>query len=82
MQFTVLRNIELPYLRQMPRSVKKIDKLRASTIGTEDVNALLMAFKLHGRLISPCDVAKTSYGSKDSVIYDHADSKHLNAQIS
>ena len=68
MQFTVLRNIKLPYLRQTPRGVKKIDELWASTVGTEDFNALLMAFQLHGRLVSPCDVAETSDSSKDSVI--------------
>jgi len=78
-QFTVLRNIELPYLRQMPRGMKKIDELCAFTVGTEDFNAQLMAFQLHGRLVSPCDVAETSDGSKDSVIYGHA---HFNAQIS
>ena len=63
MQFTVLRNIELPYLRQMPRGVKKIDKLCASAVGTEDFNALLMAFQLLGRLVSPCDIAETADGT-------------------
>ena len=82
MQFTVLRNIELPYLRQMPRGVKKIDELCASAVGTEVFNALLMAFKLHGRLVSPCDIAETVDGSKDSVIYGHANSKCFNARIS
>ena len=48
--------------------MKKIDELHASTVGTEDFNALLMAFQLHGRLVSPCDVAETSDSSKDSVI--------------
>ena len=67
-QFTILRNIELPYLRQTPRGVKKIDELRASTVGTEDFNVLLMAFQLHGRLVSPCDVAETSDSSKDSAM--------------
>ena len=52
----------------MPRGMKKIDKLWASTVGTEDFNALLMAFQLHGRLVSLCDVAETSDSSKDSVI--------------
>ena len=42
-----------------------IDELRASTVGTEDFNALLMAFQLHGRLVSPCDIAETVDGSKD-----------------
>ena len=37
MQFTVLRNIELPYLQQMPRGVKKIDELRASTVGSREL---------------------------------------------
>ena len=82
MQFTVLRNIELPYLRQTPCGVKKLDKLRASTVGTEDFNALLMAFQLHGRLVSPCDIAETADGLKDSVIYGHANSKRFNARIS
>ena len=82
MQFTVLRNIELPYLRQTPRGVKKIDKLCASTVGTEDFNALLMAFQLHERLVSPCDIAETADGSKDSVVYGHANSKRFNARIS
>ena len=49
---------------------------------TEDVNALLMAFQLHGGLISPCDVTETSDGSKDSVIYCHAHSKSFNSRIS
>ena len=59
--------------------MKKINELRASTVGTEDFNALLMTFQLHGRLISPCDVAETSDSSKDSVIYGHAHSKRFNA---
>ena len=62
--------------------MKKIDELRASTAGTEDFNTLLMAFQLHGRLVSPCDVAETSDSSKDSVIYSHAHSKRFNARIS
>ena len=37
MQFTVLRDIELPYLQQMPRGVKKIDELRASTVGSREL---------------------------------------------
>ena len=37
MQFTVLRNIELPYLQQMPCGVKKIDELRASTVGSREL---------------------------------------------
>ena len=78
-QFTVLRNIELPYLQQTPCGVKKLDKLHASTVGTV---ALLMAFQLLGRLVSPCDIAETADGSKDSVIYGHANSKHFNARIS
>ena len=41
-----------------------------------------MAFQLHGRLVSPCDVAETSDCSKDSVIYNHAHSKRFNARIS
>ena len=36
-QFTVLRNIELPYLRQTPHGVKKIDKLCASTVGSREL---------------------------------------------
>ena len=48
--------------------MKKIDELRASTVGTEDFNALLMTFQLHGRLVSPCDVAETSDSSKDSAM--------------
>ena len=64
--------MELPYLWQTPHGVKKIDELCASTVGPEDVNALLMAFQLHGRLVSPCDVTETSDSSKDSVIYGHA----------
>ena len=48
---------------------------------TEDVNALLMAFQLHGGLVSPCDVAETSDGSKDLVIYGHAHLKHFNSRI-
>ena len=61
--------------------MKKIGKLCASTVGTEDFNALLMAFQLHGRLVSPCDIAETADGSKDSVIYGHANSKRFNARI-
>ena len=48
---------------------------------TEDVNVLLMAFQLHGGLLSPCDVVETSDGSKDSVIYCHVHSKHFNSWI-
>ena len=36
-QFTVLRNIELPYLRQTPRGVKMIDELRASTVESREL---------------------------------------------
>ena len=82
MQFTVLRNIELPYLRQTPCGVKKLDKFRASTVGTEDFNTLLMAFQLLGRLVSPCDIAETADGSKDLVIYGHGNSKRFNVRIS
>ena len=82
MQFTVLCIIELPYLRQTPHGLKKIDKLCASTVGTEDFNALLMAFQLHGRLVSPCDIVETADGPKDLVIYGHANSKRFNARIS
>ena len=49
---------------------------------TEDVNPLLMAFQLHGGLVSPCDVADTFDGLKDSVIYSHAHSKGFNVRIS
>ena len=66
----------------MPRGVKKIDKLCASAVVTEDFNALLMAFQLHGRLVSPCDIAETADGSKDLVIYGHANTKRFNARIS
>ena len=62
--------------------MKKLDKLRASTVGNEDFNALLMAFQLLGKLVSPCDIAETADGSKVSVIYGHANSKRFNAQIS
>ena len=37
MQFTILRNIELPYLWQTPHGVKKIDELRASTVGSREL---------------------------------------------
>ena len=36
-QFTVLRNIELPYLQQTPLGVKKISELRASTVGSREL---------------------------------------------
>ena len=61
--------------------MEKIDKLCAFAVGTEEFNALLMAFQLHGRLVSPCDIAETADGSKDSVIYGHANSKRFNARI-